>query len=126
MPTQPFQSCIDTCNDVVVACNQCAAACLAEKDPKPLGRCITLDLDCAAICRTAVEYMARNSELATMLCEVVAEVCDACAQECARHEHDHCQQCAEVCKICADECRKMTGDRPHSRDNGRLLGSTRH
>jgi hypothetical protein len=36
-----------------------------------------------------------------------AEVCDDCAAECEKHEHDHCQACAGACRKCADECRKM-------------------
>jgi hypothetical protein len=27
-----------------------------------------------------------------------------CAQECAKHQHDHCQKCAESCRQCADAC----------------------
>ncbi|WP_158686517.1 four-helix bundle copper-binding protein, partial [Cronobacter sakazakii] len=29
------------------------------------------------------------------------------AEECGKHDHDHCQRCAEACKKCADACRKM-------------------
>ncbi|ECX3894299.1 four-helix bundle copper-binding protein, partial [Salmonella enterica] len=31
----------------------------------------------------------------------------ACAEECARHDHDHCQNCARACSQCADACLKM-------------------
>src|SRR5690242_19857369 len=46
-----FAACIDACNACADACDHCAAACLAEDDPKPMARCIALDMDCAAMCR---------------------------------------------------------------------------
>jgi hypothetical protein len=32
-------------------------------------------------------------------------VCDACAVECERHEHEHCNLCAQMCRECAEDCR---------------------
>lgn len=112
MPLQPFQSCIDACNSCAVACDFCAASCLAENDVKMLARCIRLDMDCAAICRLAVGYMARGSELAGRICGTCAEVCEACAQECEKHSMEHCRQCAQACRHCAEECRRMASAAP--------------
>lgn len=73
-----------------------------------MARCIQLDIDCTAICRLAVGYMARGSELAGAICDACAEVCEACAQECTKHaKMEHCRQCADACRRCADECRRM-------------------
>jgi hypothetical protein len=36
-----------------------------------------------------------------------ATICTACADECAKYEHDHCQECAKACRHCAEECSKM-------------------
>jgi hypothetical protein len=107
MAHQEFSSCIEACNQCAVACDHCAVACLAEADPKPMARCIALDIDCAAICRLAVAYMARGSEFAQAVCAACADVCEVCGQECARHPMDHCRECAEACRRCADECRRM-------------------
>ena len=107
-PHQQFQACIDACNSCALACDHCAASCLEEKDVKTLARCIQLDLDCAAMCRLAVAYMGRGSELSGRICEACAEVCDACAQECEKHAAlEHCRQCAQACRRCAEECRRM-------------------
>ncbi|HWS20075.1 MAG TPA: four-helix bundle copper-binding protein [Nitrososphaera sp.] len=40
---------------------------------------------------------------------MAVDVCDACAQECQRHEVDHCKRCAQACRSCAEECRRMAG-----------------
>ncbi|MBI1892474.1 MAG: four-helix bundle copper-binding protein [Burkholderiales bacterium] len=107
MAQQQFQSCIDACNMCADACDFCAASCLQEQDPKPMARCIALDIDCAQICRLAASYMARGSTLASTICQTCAEICDACGDECSKHQMQHCQECAEACRRCAEECRRM-------------------
>ena len=102
-----FANCIKACDECAAACDHCATACLQEADPKPMARCIALDIDCAAICRLASGYMARGSDFARRMCAICAEVCEACGAECAKHQHDHCQECAEACRRCAEECRRM-------------------
>lgn len=110
MSHEQFRSCIEACDQCALACDHCAAACLAEKDPKPMARCVALDMDCAAICRLASGYMARGSELASTICQACAEVCEACAAECSKHPMEHCKHCADACRRCADECRRMARD----------------
>ena len=34
------------------------------------------------------------------------DICEACAQECAKHPLGHCQDCAKACRRCAEECRR--------------------
>jgi hypothetical protein len=119
MPHQQFQSCIDACNNCAVACDHCAASCLGEKDVKAMARCIQLDMDCAAICRLAAGYMARGSELAGMICE-------ACAQECERHQMDHCRECAQACRRCAEECRRMASSQPRRSQAGQAARPSAH
>jgi hypothetical protein len=50
-----------------------------------MAECIRHDMDCAAICRMAAAYMARDSRYAGDLCNPCADVCEACGAECARH-----------------------------------------
>jgi hypothetical protein len=108
MAHEIHEACIEACNACADACDHCAAACLREQDVHMQARCIALDIDCAAICRLAAGYMARGSEFAKALCAQCAEVCQACGEECAKHEMDHCRECAAACRRCADECRRMT------------------
>ena len=103
-----FQSCIDACNACANACDNCSAMCLREPDVAAMVRCIALDIDCAQICRTGAGFMARGSDRATAICKVCAAACRACAEECAKHQMDHCQKCAAACRKCADECERMS------------------
>ena len=107
MTREQFESCIAACNASAEACNQCAVACLFEPNREELARCVQLDMDCAEICRLAAAYMARGSELTGEMCAFCADVCDACAEECERHEMSHCRKCAAACRACAQECRNM-------------------
>ena len=115
MAHEHFKSCIDACNDCALACDHCASACLKEQDVAAMARCIQLDIDCAEICRLAVGYMARGSELAADICDTCATICDACAQECAKHQMAHCEECAKACRRCAQECRQIASKRTRSR-----------
>jgi len=126
MPHQQFQSCIDACNDCALASDHCAAACLKEADVQAMARCIALDIDCAEICRLAVAYMGRGSELAGAICEVCADVCEECGKECARHKADHCQKCAEACLRTAEECRRMAATQPQSQRQARGAQASAH
>ena len=107
MAHSQYATCIEACNICATACDHCAAACLSEKDPKPMARCIALDIDCAAVCRLAPGFMARDSKQAALICGVCADVCEACAAECGNHDMQHCKDCAEACRRCAAECRRM-------------------
>jgi len=112
MAHQQFASCIEACNTCADACDHCAVACLQEAEPKPMARCIALDIDCAQICRMASAYMARGSEQAAALCGLCADICDACGEECEKHSMEHCTQCAKACRSCAEECRRMAQQMP--------------
>jgi len=109
MRNERFASCIDLCKECADACDNCAASCLQEEDVSGMRRCIALDIDCAALCRLAVGFMARGSDMVAAVCEACAEVCDVCAEECGQHEMEHCKRCATACRKCAEECRRMAG-----------------
>jgi hypothetical protein len=85
-------------------CNRCMAACLNEDDVSEMARCIELNIDCAGICMLMAGYLSRNSESSYSLLPICAEVCEACAAECSRHDMDHCQKCASICRDCAAAC----------------------
>ncbi len=107
MNSDKISACINACNDCAFACEHCATECLQGGTSVDLERCIRLDIDCAAICRLATSYMARNSEAADAVCELCADICKLCAEECERHDHDHCQKCAQACRDCIDACLGM-------------------
>lgn len=101
------QKSIEVCQACATACESCATACLNESDVKALVACIQLDRDCADMCSLCAKLMARDSAHAAKTYALCASLCQACADECAKHKNTHCQQCAEACQKCADECEKM-------------------
>jgi hypothetical protein len=100
-------SCLEACIRCAQACENCADRCLSEPHVGHMVECIRLDRDCAEICWLAAGFMSRHSHFANDLCRVCAEICEACAAECKKHETDHCQRCAEACRTCAEECHRM-------------------
>lgn len=107
MSQEKYKACIEACNSCAAACSHCAIECLNEDQVSQLTRCIQLDIECAAICRSASELMSLDSEYSVQLCNMCAKACSACAEECDIHDMEHCRQCAEACRHCADACRKM-------------------
>lgn len=99
---------IDAARDCAAHCHACADACLEEDDD--MTRCIRSDLDCADICEATASVVARAGASGApwiQLVEVCAEACRNCAEECEKHDHEHCRVCAEACRRCEDACRKL-------------------
>lgn len=106
---EKWQACIEACLQCAAVCNHCASSCTKEDDVKMMARCIQLDMECAAICYSAAQLMSLGSSRAEEICRICAQICQACGDECAKHEMKHCKECAEVCYRCAEECRSMSG-----------------
>ena len=91
------------------ACNYCADACLDEDNVKMMVPCIRLDKICAATCIATAQALAINidKEQVRRLVKYCKEICQKCADECSKHETQHCQKCAEACKKCVQACEKF-------------------
>lgn len=98
------RTCIEICNEATEVCEWCADECLGESE---MEECARLCRDVADIASLHARFMARGSTYSTDLAATCAQVCDACADECAQFEAEHCQVCAEVLRECADSCRQM-------------------
>ncbi|WP_371816090.1 four-helix bundle copper-binding protein [Exiguobacterium sp. s181] len=72
-----------------------------------MAECIRLDRDCSEICSLLVQTISRNSSNIDVLARSCVEICERCADECSKHDHDHCKKCAEACNECAKICRKL-------------------
>jgi len=105
--SQDYQECITACQQCAAACDYCASACLHEEDVNEMSKCIQLDIECAVVCRTAAQLMSLGSEHANAICQLCADICNACADECGKHDMAHCRRCAEACHACAQECASM-------------------
>lgn len=85
------------------ACISCADACLGEDEAPPLIACIRRNQDCAELCRVTADTLLRqtepNDQLIQQLLMTCRIACNACATECAQHDHHtHCRICAETCR----------------------------
>lgn len=107
MADKRYRELIKLCNECAVTCGHCAVSCLNEKDVEMMRQCIRLDLDCATFCRVAAELMSRDSDHADKFLALCAEVCQACADECSKHKHQHCKDCADICSRCAEACMEL-------------------
>lgn len=107
-PDQTRVALINALAECQQACLTCADACLAEDDPKMLAQCIRSDLDCAALCGSALAVASRlvgeHGDVFKAAVEACRTACKACAEECEKHDHDHCTACAEACRACEKAC----------------------
>jgi len=83
-------------------CLSCADACAAEK--MDMAQCIRTCLDCSDICeatgKLAVRRTGANEQILREALEFCARVCEDCAAECEKHDHEHCKLCAQMCREC--------------------------
>lgn len=105
----PHADLIQDLINCALACEACATACLAEKDVMMMTRCIELDRDCADTCFQAARLLMRDSEFVSQFLTATEEICQLCAEECKKHEHEHCKICADACEQCAEACRSNHG-----------------
>jgi len=85
-------------------CNYCADACLDEDNVKNMVACIRIDRVCAEVCSTLDQLLATGYKDVQDLIRYCIKVCNACAEECEKHDHKHCQDCAKACRNCAAVC----------------------
>lgn len=94
--------------ECAATCEMCYTACLNEDDVTMMARCIELDRECADICRLTASILTRDSENKEKYVQLCAEICAACADECGKHDHEHCRKCSTMCEECAAACRKFS------------------
>lgn len=88
----------------------CATQCLREEEVSMLADCIRTDLSCADFCNFTARLLLREEPRAVDLVKICMEVCRECAEECEKHEHDHCKKCAEACREGEKHCREYLGN----------------
>jgi hypothetical protein len=60
---------------------------------------------CEATGKLSVRRTGENAQVLREMLELCARVCEACATECEKHDHEHCKLCAIMCRECAADCR---------------------
>lgn len=86
-------------------CNYCADACLSGDNVKNMVDCIRTDRVCAEVCSTLNQLLATSYDDVDDLVRYCIKVCERCAEECGKHNDDHCQQCAKACRNCVEACK---------------------
>ena len=85
-------------------CNYCADACLGEENVKMMVDCIRIDRVCAEACAALNQILATGYKDVQGLVDYCKKVCKACAEECEKHDHQHCKDCAKACRECVEAC----------------------
>jgi hypothetical protein len=108
-PNEPLALAVRHAMFCSAICTSCADACLAEKHVEQMRECIRTCLDCADVCaaasRLALRRTGGNEILLEEMLQLCITACDICAEECERHDHEHCRISAEMCRECARDCR---------------------
>lgn len=86
-------------------CEWCSEQCIDEG--AQMAECVRLCRDVADLATLNIQLLARDSVFGPEAAEIFASAAEACAQECSRHSHKHCQECAEVLTRAARSTRKM-------------------
>jgi hypothetical protein len=106
--TDEMRRCIETCHECHTICTETVPHCLGLGGEHATPQHITTLLDCATICETSADFMARGSSHHGQVCDVCATVCRACEEECRRlGDDDMMQRCADACARCAESCERM-------------------
>jgi hypothetical protein len=100
------RDCIENCNEASEVCEWCADECLGDAE---MEECARRCRDVADLASLHARFMARDSRYSDDLAAICADACEACAEECERHDAHHCQVCADVLRECAASCRRMAG-----------------
>lgn len=107
--SEEMQRCIQLCHDCHTSCVQLIEHCLKLGGRAAAPDLIRALLDCAQICTTTADFMARGSSFHDRTCNLCAEICRRCAESCEQVAgNDHmAKQCAELCRRCAGSCEHM-------------------
>ncbi len=100
-------ACLEACLRCVGTCSACADACLWEENIDHHRTCVQTCLTTADICAATAKVIGRagpDNDVWAALVRVCRDACAACAEECERHDNDHCRSCAAACRECVAAC----------------------
>ena len=110
---EEMTNCIQLCRDCHTLCVQMIGHCLKLGGRYAAPEHIRLLMDCAEMCATSADFMARESSLHDRLCSLCAELCQRCAESCQHIAGDDplMRRCVELCRRCAESCERMSSKR---------------
>jgi hypothetical protein len=107
-----MMSCAKACADCQLACDSCSAHCqmLLTEGKTQHMKTMQLCNDCAVLCASSAQIVARHGPLMNVICNACADACNQCATACEAVKDDaHMKHCAQECRRCEKACRTMTG-----------------
>ena len=107
---EALDSCAKACNDCQRSCDTCATHCahLVAQGEKEHLRTLQTCQDCAGICSTAAQIVARHGPFTDLISRSCAEACARCRKACEQHASDKIMKlCAEECRRCEQACREV-------------------
>lgn len=106
--SEEMQRCMQLCHDCHTSCVQLIEHCLKVGGRSAAPDHIRALLDCAQICSTTADFMARGSSFHDRTSSLCSEICRRCVESCEQIAGDnHVKQCAELCRRCAGSCEHM-------------------
>lgn len=109
---EEMNRCLQLCQECHVSCIHIIGHCLRLGGRYATPEHLRLLMDCAQMCTTTADFMARESTVHDRACGLCAELCRQCASNCDQVAGDDqmVTQCAELCRRCADACDRMAGN----------------
>ena len=100
---------IKLCLECHATCEHTIQHCLEKGAMHAAAAHIATMRDCAQLCITCADFMARDSSLHAEVCKLCADACEACIESCQSVNDDaHMQACIDACNACAESCRAMS------------------
>jgi len=101
-----MEECIEDCIECHHVCFELAMNhCLERGGEHTEPAHFRLMINCAEICQTTANFMLSGSDLHTLTCDLCAEICRRCADDC--EQFDGMDECVEACRRCAETCERM-------------------
>ena len=104
-----MEECIAQCLEGFRFCSELIPHCLSMGGDHAETHHIALLSACALACETSAKMMMLESEFHLRTCEICAEICRKCADDCEDIANGDRMmlQCAKVCRSCAKSCERM-------------------
>lgn len=103
-----MRRCLDECQSCEAICLQTLSYCMEKGGNHADPHHVALLVDCAKICETSANFLARGSTQHAQACGACADICKACEESCEQWPDDAVMKaCADACRSCYESCRKM-------------------
>jgi len=119
--SQEMQRALQQFVEAAKVCEWCADRCVGEG--QMMAECLRLCRDVADIASLNARFVARDSSFGPELAETFIRAARACAQECAQHQHAHCQDCASVLGQAIETVQNMLGSLHTGQESGQFGGT---